>query len=80
MDDAFRERRLAGKRKPHRIAMICVILAPGESMSRDLADSVRHLPTIVVSNAYELRPDAMALVANDAAWWRAYQQARTFAG
>ena len=57
-----------------------VVLATGPSMSQALADSVRHMPRVVVSNAFELAPDADALVSTDAAWWRHYPAAFGFAG
>jgi hypothetical protein len=49
-------------------------------MSQAVADSVRHLPTIVVSDSHELRPDAIALVSNDTTWWRCNPMAKHFAG
>lgn len=57
-----------------------VLLATGTSMSQALADQVRHMPRVAVSNAYELAPDADALVSSDAAWWRAHPKAVRFAG
>lgn len=59
---------------------IFAVLATGPSMSQELADSVRHLRRVVVSNAYLLAPDAEAMVANDAAWWRTHPEAMTFRG
>jgi hypothetical protein len=56
------------------------ILAPGESMDRALADSLKHLPRIVVTRAYELAPGAEALVANDQNWWNEHKDALAFAG
>lgn len=56
------------------------ICATGPSMSQAVAYSVRHLPTVVVNNAWQLRPDAAALVAQDKAWWNQYPEAKDFAG
>jgi hypothetical protein len=56
------------------------ILCPGPSMSKAVADSVRHLRVIAVNNAFELAPDAEALVANDMAWWNKNPKAKDFAG
>lgn len=57
-----------------------VLLAPGPSMSADLASSFRDEHVGVVGNCYELAPWAEFLAANDAAWWRAYPEARKFTG
>ena len=57
-----------------------VLLAPGPSMSRDLAESMRGQRVGVVSNVFELAPWADFLAANDRAWWRAYPEAINFAG
>lgn len=56
------------------------LLATGPSMSQALADRVAHMPRVVVSNAYELAPDADALVSSDAAWWRVHRAATEFKG
>lgn len=56
------------------------VLATGPSMSQALADSVRHLPRVAVSNAYTLAPDAEALASTDGTWWRHYTDAQRFAG
>jgi len=49
-------------------------------MSQAVADSVRHLPTVVVSDAFCLRPDAVALASQDVAWWQHNPDAMLFAG
>lgn len=56
------------------------LLATGASMSQELADRVRHMPRVAVSNARELAPDADALASSDAAWWRVHPQALQFPG
>lgn len=56
------------------------ILASGPSMSQEVADSVRGLPTIAVSNTYELAPWADVLVSNDRRWWVNYPKSLEFAG
>jgi len=48
------------------------VLAPGASLTREIAASARHLPTVAVNRAYELAPWAVALAACDKAWWRKY--------
>lgn len=48
------------------------VLAPGQSLTREIAESVRDVPTIAVNRAYELAPWAVALAACDKAWWRKY--------
>jgi len=58
---------------------IC-ILATGPSMSQALADSLRGENCIVVNNAYMLAPWAIALAAQDHAWWMANPEAMRFAG
>lgn len=55
------------------------VLAPGESLTAEVAASTRALPTVAVNRAYELAPWAMALVSCDKGWWRAYG-AEHFAG
>lgn len=49
-------------------------------MSQAVADSVRHLRRVAVSNAYELAPDAEAMAATDRAWWREHPKALRFKG
>lgn len=62
--------------------MIVCVLASGPSMSQVVADSVAHLPRVVVNDTFRLAPDADALCANDAAWWRCPDNAdaKAFAG
>lgn len=43
------------------------VLAPGPSMTQDLADSVNNLPRIAVRRAFQFAPDADMLVAIDGA-------------
>ena len=45
------------------------VLASGPSMSPQVADSVRHLPRVVVNTTYLLAPDADVIYASDAKWW-----------
>lgn len=54
------------------------ILAPGPSLTKDIAASVGRC--IVVTSAYPLRMNADALVANDAAFWTADKGAALFSG
>lgn len=60
--------------------MLIHILATGPSMSQELADSLRSENCIVVNDAFRLAPWAMALCAQDHAWWNANQDAKQFAG
>jgi hypothetical protein len=61
--------------------MRVAILASGESMSQEVADSVRGEYTVlVVNNVYQLAPWADGLVANDHDWWRAHKDAIKFDG
>lgn len=60
--------------------MTWAILATGPSMSQAVADSVRGLNVIAVSDAYRLAPWALAMVSQDRAWWKANPAALKFAG
>lgn len=61
--------------------MSCIILlAPGPSMSRELAESVKGLHVGTVCNSYELAPWANFLVANDKSWWHRHPSAIDFDG
>lgn len=57
-----------------------VLLAPGPSMSQELAASFLGRRVGVVGNCWELAPWAEFLVANDRAWWQAYPAALGFEG
>lgn len=56
------------------------ILAPGPSASAALAETLKGKRLIVVGNAWELAPWAVALVANDRAWWAKHPDAMQFQG
>lgn len=58
------------------------ILATGESMSQEVADTVRRakVGAIAVSDAYRLAPWADALVSQDRAWWDVHPEAMAFFG
>lgn len=56
------------------------VLASGPSMSQEVADSVRSLSVVAVSNTYELAPWANAVVSGDRTWWTNNPQAKEFAG
>lgn len=56
------------------------LLAPGPSMSAELAERVRGRKVIAVGNCFELAPWADVLVANDHGWWRKHPNAHEFAG
>ncbi len=57
------------------------VLAPGPSMSQQLADSVKGESHVcVVGNSYELAPWAECLVASDRVWWSEHPQAMDFQG
>lgn len=54
------------------------ILAPGPSLTKEIASRAGRC--IVVTSAYPLRMNADALVANDAAFWRAELGTHSFTG
>lgn len=56
------------------------VIAPGESMTPDLAERLRGQRVVAVGNCFELAPWATALVANDRIWWEEHPQAMKFAG
>lgn len=57
------------------------VLAPGPSMSPELAERVRgHGIVVAVGNAFELALWADALAANDRVWWQEHPEAMKFAG
>lgn len=60
--------------------MTWFLLGPGPSMSAILAERVRDSDVGAVGNAYQLVPWAKFVCSTDAAWWRAYPDASTFAG
>ena len=58
------------------------LLAPGPSATREqaLQAAERGLRVGVVSNAFELYPEAEFLAASDGHWWRKYEEAQAFEG
>lgn len=56
------------------------ILASGPSMSQEVADAVRGLKVVAVSNTYELAPWADVLVSSDRTWWTNNPKAFDFEG
>lgn len=60
--------------------MEVVLLAPGPSMSQDVADRFKGRPVGVVGNCFELAPWADFLAAQDRKWWCAHPQAKDFTG
>jgi len=56
------------------------VLASGPSMSQEIADSVRGLNVVTVSNTHELAPWADVLVSSDRSWWTNNPSAKDFAG
>jgi hypothetical protein len=62
--------------------MRCILLAPGPSMSAELANEfARTADTVgVIGVCFELAPWADFLVANDIEWWAKYPAAWTFPG
>lgn len=60
--------------------MIFAVLATGPSLTVEQVEAVRHLPVVAVSDSYRLAPWAMALAANDKAWWTNHPEAHQFAG
>ena len=62
-------------RQQHRVAC----LAPGASLP-GLLKRLPDMDCIAVNSAFRLRPDAVALAAQDRAWWTANPDAMDFAG
>ncbi len=56
------------------------VLATGPSMSQEVADQVRGLPCIAVSDAVRLAPWASILYSADRRWWQANPDAQEFGG
>jgi hypothetical protein len=57
------------------------LLAPGPSMSRELAESVRGRAMVgVITSAWHLAPWADFLAATDTPWWRRNPEAKDLAG
>lgn len=52
------------------------LLAPGPSASAELAARVRGVPLGAIGCAYQLAPQAVFVASSDAAWWRAYPEAK----
>lgn len=57
-----------------------VVAGSGPSLTPDVADACAGLPVIAVNDAYKLFPDAMALYACDADWWRVHDGCPEFRG
>lgn len=57
-----------------------VVLAPGPSMSKELAESVRGRKVCVVCNSFELAPWADVLVSSDRVWWKQHPLSLDFSG
>lgn len=49
-------------------------------MSRKVADSVKHLPRIVLNSTFRLAPDADYIYAADALWWHRHPEVFDCAG
>lgn len=60
--------------------MQVVLLAPGETMSASLAESLRGGFVGAVSNSFELAPWADFLAAQDRNWWQKHPAAKEFKG
>jgi hypothetical protein len=62
----------------------CILMAPGPSMSVELANLyLRAFPGFVfgaINNCFELAPWADFLAANDLNWWKRHPEAYGFAG
>ena len=56
------------------------VLGSGPSMSKKVADSVQHLPRIVLNTTYQLAPDADYIYASDTAWWHRFPDVFTCPG
>lgn len=58
----------------------CVLLAPGPSLTREICEAAQADIVGVIGNAFELRPVADFLAANDSPWWRKHPHALRFPG
>jgi len=56
------------------------VLASGPSMTPQVADAVRSVPSIVINDTFRLAPWAALLYAADDAWWQANPDALAFPG
>lgn len=56
------------------------VLATGPSMSQAVADQVKGLKVVAVSDAYKLAPWADALASTDGRWWNHHKDALSFKG
>lgn len=59
---------------------LCVVAAPGPSLSAAIAERCRGLPVIVVNDAWRMLPFADVLYACDAQWWDVHAGCPGFAG
>jgi hypothetical protein len=50
------------------------VLGSGPTMSKKVADSVKHLPRIVLNTTYQLAPDADYIYAADPPWWHRFPE------
>jgi hypothetical protein len=62
------------------VGQTVAVLASGPSMTQQVADAVRCVPTIVINDTYRLAPWAALLYAADEAWWHTHPEALAFAG
>ena len=60
--------------------MEAILLAPGPSMSKALAESLRGGFVGAVNNSFEIAPWADFLAAQDSGWWQHHPAASEFAG
>lgn len=56
------------------------VLASGRSLTREVAQSVCHLPRIVVNDTYRRAPDAEIIYASDRTWWERNAEALAMPG
>jgi uncharacterized Rossmann fold enzyme len=56
------------------------IFGTGPSLTQQQVDSVEHLPTIAINDAYRLAPWADMLYAADIKWWEMNPEAHKFPG
>jgi hypothetical protein len=57
-----------------------IVACTGPSLNADLLQRLRAYPLVVVNAAFRLAPWAVALAANDRAWWESNPDAYDFAG
>jgi hypothetical protein len=67
-------------RRWHSPDHLCIVAAPGPSLTAEVAEACRGHDAIAVQDAYRRLPFAQVLYGCDAKWWRFHKGAQSFAG